>query len=499
MANDNENREKSPGQLLSEKLGFQIKNCWETTDPGEAEAAFGFAENYKKFLDKGKTEREFTALCVDILKREGFTSIEEALDQPGGLRPGAKLYRNIREKSLIFAVIGKEPLVRGLNIIGAHVDSPRVDLKTTPLSEESGLALFDTHYYGGIKHYQWTAIPLAMHGVVIGADGVKRTLCVGEDEGDPVFTITDLLPHLAQEQMEKKAGDFLSGEALDILAGSRPYPDEKAEEKIKLAILNILHEKYGMVEEDFARAEIEFVPAFKAKDVGLDRSMIGAYGHDDRCCAYAAFYATLDFAHPACTETPRPKDPDIPAAPEKTLLCFLSDKEEVGSMGNTGAESRALENFVAYLCAKTGQPCEETLTRRVLENSAMLSADVNAAYDPSYAEVYDKKTASHMGKGMALSKYTGRRGKLGGSEAGAEFCAKVQTILNKNRVRWQHGNLGKVDKGGGGTIALYAANLGADVLDCGIPVLSMHSPFEVISKIDLYTTYKGYLAFLKEA
>jgi aspartyl aminopeptidase len=495
----NETGDKTPGQLLSEKLGFEIKNCWETAGPGEIEAAFGFAENYKTFLNQGKTEREFTALCVDILKREGFISIEEALDQAGGLAPGAKIYRNIRDKSLVFAVIGKQPLSHGLNIAGAHVDSPRIDLKTNPLYEESGLALFDTHYYGGIKHYQWTAIPLALHGFVVRADGRKLDLRVGEEEGDPVFTITDLLPHLAQEQMEKKAGDFLSGEELDILAGSRPYPDAKVGEKIKLTILNILHEKYGMVEEDFARAEIEFVPAFKAKDVGLDRSMIGAYGHDDRCCACAAFYAALGFAHPTHAWKPEANGPEFPEVPEKTIVCFLSDKEEVGSMGNTGAESRALENFAAYLCAKTGEPREATLLRRVLENSSMLSADVNAAYDPSYASVYDKKTASHMGKGLALSKYTGRRGKLGGSEASAEFCAKVQNILNKNGVRWQHGNLGKVDKGGGGTIALYAANLGADVLDCGIPVLSMHSPFEVISKIDLYTAYKGYLAFLKEA
>ncbi|MDR1626792.1 MAG: aminopeptidase [Spirochaetia bacterium] len=479
--------EKTQGQLLSEKLSFKIKNVWETAGEKEIAQACGFAEEYKRFLDLGKTEREFTGLCLQALREEGFAPIEEALDRGGVLKPGDRVYRNLRDKALLCAIIGERPLRDGLAIAGAHVDSPRIDLKTNPLYEDSGFALFDTHYYGGIKHYQWTAIPLAMHGVVVGRDGQKKNLCVGEDAGDPVFTISDLLPHLAQEQMEKKASDFLGGEELDILAGSRPYRDEKAEEKVKLTVLQILNETCGMTEEDFASAEIEFVPAFKARDVGLDRSMIGAYGHDDRSCAYAAFFAALRCAPPG-------------SAPEKTIVCFLSDKEEVGSMGNTGAESRALENFLAYLgrlAGGTGFSPEDL--RRALEKSSMLSADVNAAYDPNFAQVYDKKTASWFGKGMALSKYTGRRGKLGGSEANAEFCRRVQAILDRNGVRWQYGNLGKVDKGGGGTIALYAANLGMDVLDCGIPVLSMHSPFEVISKIDLYTTYRGYLAFLKEA
>ncbi|MCL1818440.1 MAG: aminopeptidase [Spirochaetaceae bacterium] len=494
---DSETGNKTPGQVLSEKLGCEIKNCWETASPEELAAAESFAENYKAFLDTGKTEREFVALCLDILRNEGFVSIEEAMESGDGLAPGAKVYRDIRGRSLAFAVIGEAPLTEGLRVIGAHVDSPRIDLKTNPLYEDSGLALFDSHYYGGIKHYQWTAIPLALHGLVITKDGRAVNIRVGEEEGEPVFTITDLLPHLAQDQMEKKASDFFSGEDLDILAGSRPYADEKVKEKVKLTVLAILHEKYGMVEEDFAGAEIQFVPAFKARDVGLDRSMIGAYGHDDRCCAYAAFFASLSFARPS--SAPAEGFIAIPRVPEKTVVCFLSDKEEVGSMGNTGAQSRSFENFAAYLAAHSPLSRGELALRRVLENTVMLSADVNAAYDPSYAGVYDKKTASHMGKGLALAKYTGRRGKYGGSEAGAAFCRKVQNILTRNGVRWQHGNLGKVDKGGGGTIALYAANLGADVLDCGIPVLSMHSPFEVISKIDLYTAYRGYLAFLKEA
>jgi aspartyl aminopeptidase len=400
------------------------------------------------------------------------------------LEPGAKVYQNIRGKSLAFAVIGNRPISGGVNIVGAHVDSPRIDLKTNPLYEDTGFAMFDTHYYGGIKHYQWTTIPLSMHGVVIGKDGKRRDICVGEDEGDPVFTITDLLPHLAREQMQKKASEFIDGEELDILAGSRPYKDTKAKDRVKLNLLNLLHEKYGMVEEDFAGAEFEFVPAHKARDVGIDRSMIGAYGHDDRCCAYAALHAALAFRA-------------LP--PEKTVICVLTDKEEIGSMGNTGAQSRLFENFIAYLCAKTRGGSSELALRQALSGSFMLSADVNAAYDPNFDSVYDKKTASYFGKGIVLSKYTGRGGKFGGSEANAEFCQKVQGLLNKNNIQWQYGNLGKVDKGGGGTIAQHVANLGVEVLDCGIPVLSMHSPFEVISKIDLYTTYRGYVAFLREA
>jgi aspartyl aminopeptidase len=307
---------------------------------------------------------------------------------------------------------------------------------------------------------------------------------VGEDEGDPVFTITDLLPHLAREQMQKKASEFIDGEELDILAGSRPYKDTKAKDRVKLNLLNLLHEKYGMVEEDFAGAEFEFVPAHKARDIGIDRSMIGAYGHDDRCCAYAALHAALTFGG-----TP----------PKKTVVCVFTDKEEIGSMGNTGAQSRLFENFIAYLNAKTRGASSEMDLRQALSRSCMLSADVNAAYDPNFDSVYDKKTASYFGKGIVLSKYTGRGGKFGGSEANAEFCQKVQGLLNKNKIQWQYGDLGKVDKGGGGTIAQHVANLGVEVLDCGIPVLSMHSPFEVISKIDLYTTYRGYVAFLREA
>jgi aspartyl aminopeptidase len=491
MGNTDDDK-KTEGQLLSEKLCFDIKNCWDAASGEELETIESFAAQYKQFLDRGKTEREFVKEAMTLLKERDFQDLDLLLKEPEILKPGDRVYQSIKGKSLVFAVIGRKPFTEGINIVGAHVDSPRIDLKTNPLYEDAELALLDTHYYGGIKHYQWLTIPLAMHGTVIGKDGVKREICIGEDADDPVFCITDLLPHLAQEQMAKKASDFVNGEGLDILAGSRPYKDPKAKDKVKLNLLRLLNEKYGLTEEDFASAEIEFVPAHKARDLGFDRSMIGGYGHDDRCCAFAALHGTLSFAGVADA-----------AVPEKTVVCLLTDKEEIGSMGNTGAQSRLFENFVAYLGAKTLDSglaaFSEISLRQCLGNSAMFSADVNPAFDPNYDSVSDKKTTSYFGKGISLSKATGRGGKNGGSEANAEFCQRVQAILNRNKVQWQFGALGKVDKGGGGTIAQHMANLGVEVLDCGIPVLSMHSPFEVISKIDLYTTYKGYVAFLREA
>jgi aspartyl aminopeptidase len=472
--------QKTAGQQLAEKLSFELKDCWGTLSEAERVEINGFAGSYKRFIDKGKTEREFAAQCFEALEGAGFKDFETVLSRAETLQPGDKVYQNFKGKALVCAIIGKKPVKDGVNIIGAHIDSPRIDLKTNPLYEEAGFALFDTHYYGGIKHYQWTTIPLAMHGVVFGQDNVLRNICIGEDDEDPVFVITDLLPHLAQEQMKKTASEFIRGEELDILAGSEPYPDEKVKERVKLTVLKLLNEKYGMTEVDFAAAEIEFVPSHKARDVGFDRSLIGAYGHDDRSCAYAAFHAALQ----------------CEAAPEKTAICLLTDKEEIGSMGNTGAQSRLFENFISYLCAGNNAELD---SRIALSRSSMLSADVNAAFDPAFDSVFDKKTASYCGKGLLLSKYTGRGGKFGGSDANAEFCQKVQRLLSKNGVQWQYGNLGKVDKGGGGTIAQYVANLGVEVLDCGIPVLSMHSPFEIISKVDLYTTFKGYAAFLRDA
>ncbi|GHT83518.1 putative M18 family aminopeptidase 1 [Spirochaetia bacterium] len=492
MGNPDDDK-KTEGQVLSEKLCFDIKNCWDAASEEELTEIESFAKQYRQFLDRGKTEREFVKAALELLREKDFKDLDLLLSTPGSLKPGERVYQNIKGKSLVFAVIGRKPFTEGVNIVGAHVDSPRIDLKTNPLYEDSELAMLDTHYYGGIKHYQWLTIPLAMHGTVIDQKGLKRDICIGEDTDDPVFCITDLLPHLAREQMAKKASDFVDGEGLDILAGSRPYKDQKAKDKVKLNLLNILHEKYGLLEEDFAGAELEFVPAHKARDLGFDRSMIGGYGHDDRCCAFAALHGALSFAA---------LDADS-AIPEKTVVCLLTDKEEIGSMGNTGAQSRLFENFIAYLGVKTLDgglaAWSEISLRQCLGKSAMLSADVNSAFDPNYESVYDKKTSSYLGKGIVLSKATGRGGKVGGSEANAEFCQRVQAILNRNKVRWQFGALGKVDKGGGGTIALNVANLGVEVLDCGIPVLSMHSPFEVISKIDLYTTYKGYIAFLREA
>ncbi|MDR1950361.1 MAG: aminopeptidase 1 [Spirochaetaceae bacterium] len=503
-AEDKQNETKSEGELLREKLFVNKKNSWEDVQPDELAAIRRFAEDYKDFLNRGKTERECTVGVQNLLRARGFLDIDEAAGK-GPLLPGARVYRNNRGKSLVCGIIGRAPLSGGVNIIGAHIDSPRIDLKDNPLYEEGEFALFDTHYYGGIKNYQWTTIPLALHGVVIGPEGKPVEIRLGEDEGEPVFTITDLLPHLAREQMQKKASEFFTGEDLDILAGSQPFRDSKVKDKVKLNLLRLLHEQYGIVEQDFAGAEFEFVPAHKARDIGFDRSMIGAYGHDDRACAYAALRAILGIAAPGSLngrdngEADGKADDSGGLPPEKTVVCLLSDKEETGSAGNTGAQSRLLENFIAWLCHATGEAPSDSGFRRILENSNMLSADVNSAYDPNYDSVYDKKNASFFGKGLVLSKATGSGGKFGGSEANAEFYRKLRDILDKNKVPWQYGDLGKVDKGGGGTIAKYAANLGIEVLDCGVPVLSMHSPFEVISKIDLYNTWRGYLAFLREA
>ena len=471
--------QKSAGQLLADTLFFSPKNCWEGVDEKTEKEIEVFSRAYKEMLDKGKTEREFSSAAVHMLKKQGFKELNDS--GPGKnkvVQPGARVFQHIHGKALVAALVGKRPLTDGLNILGAHIDSPRLDLKQNPLYEDSDFALLDTHYYGGIKKYQWVTTPLAMHGVFIGPNGKEISVAIGEDPEDPVFTITDLLPHLAQEQMQKKASEVIEGEDLDVLVGSRPYHDEKVKEKVKLHILSILNAQYGITEQSFAAAEIEFVPAFKARDIGFDRSMIGAYGHDDRCCAYSALRALMELA--AANEPP-----------EKTVLCYLSDKEEIGSCGNTGAQSWGFENFLALLCG------EEAL-RRTLANSFMLSADVNAAFDPSFAGIFDKKNASHMGKGLVLTKYSSSSGKSGVSDANAEFCAKVHAVMNRNNIPWQHGEMGKVDKARGGTIARYMAKYGMEVVDCGIAVLSMHSPFEVISKVDLYTAFKGYMAFLQE-
>ncbi|MDR2397892.1 MAG: aminopeptidase [Spirochaetaceae bacterium] len=478
--------EKTEGQLLAEKLGFKITNAWEKVSNEDAKTIAAFANRYKAFLNAGKTEREVTALTLERVRSAGFIDIEQSLASKEQFVPGTKVYHNIHGKALNLAILGKRPLTEGAVIVGAHLDSPRIDLKTNPLYEDTDFVLLDTHYYGGIKKWQWPTVPLALHGVIFGKDGEKKTICIGEEEEDPVFVITDLLPHLSRDFDQKKMSEYITGEELDILAGSAPLRDEKATDKVKLNLLRILNEKYGITEASFASAEIEAVPAHRARDVGFDRSMIGAYGHDDKCCAFASIEAILTIA-------------DREEAPERTVVCVLTDKEEIGSMGNTGAEARSFEDFMAYLIAKTTDGSGDLALRRALGHSAMLSSDVNAAFDPNFPTVFDKKTCSYLGRGIAISKYTGGGGKYGASDANAEFLHHVLKIFDQNGVQWQYGNLGKVDKGGGGTIALHFARLGMDVLDCGIPVLSMHSPFELISKIDLWITYKGYLAFLQNS
>ncbi len=468
---------KTEGQKLQEKLAYKAKNVWEKVSDEERKEIFSFCEDYKKFLDVAKTEREFARETERVAVENGFVSLDELINSGKKLIPGTKVYKIIRNKAAILAVIGKQPASCGVNIVGAHIDAPRIDLKQNPVYEDTDLAFAKTHYYGGIKKYQWVTIPLALHGVVIKGNGETVEIKIGEDENDPVFTITDLLPHLAAEQMQKKASEVVTGEGLNVLFGSIPYNDEKVKEKVKLNILNLLYEKYGITEEDFVSAELEIVPALKAKDVGLDRGLVGAYGQDDRVCAYTALRAILDID-----------------TPEKTAVCLLTDKEEVGSMGNTGAQSTMLENFLAFLCSLEGE-YSDLLLRKCLSQTRMLSADVNAAVDPNYEGTHDKKNACYAGKGVVLTKYSGVRGKAGGSDANAEFIGELRQMFKNNDIIWQTGELGKVDLGGGGTIALFVANLGAEVVDCGVAVLAMHSPFEITSKADVYMTYRAYKAF----
>jgi aspartyl aminopeptidase len=432
--------------------------------------ASDFCENYKTFLDNSKTERETSEQAVKLLKSKGFKEYIQGMV----LTTGDKIYSINRGKSIVAAVIGAEPFENGLNICAAHIDSPRLDLKQRPLYEASELALLKTHYYGGIKKYQWTAVPLSLHGVVILDDGKKIEVRIGEEVGEPVFCVCDLLPHLAQEQMKRNTAESINGEELNILAGSMPFHLAKGTENdaVKLAIMNILNEKYGITEEDFVSAEIEAVPATKASDVGFDRSMVGGYGQDDRVCAYTALRALLDVKKPA-----------------RTAVCLLCDKEEVGSDGNTGIKSAFFRTLMSSLAKDFG-----TNVKIVLANSKCISADVSAASDPTFPNVLDSNNAALLGHGIVIGKYFGSRGKVGTSDASAEFIGEIRTALNKEKVVWQTGELGKVDLGGGGTLAVYLANMGIEVLDAGVPVLSMHSPFEVASKLDIYMAYKAYLA-----
>ena len=469
---------KTEGQKLEERLSYKRQNAWEKVGEEYIRKAFDFCEEYKDFLNASKTEREFAANTEKLAVAAGFKKLDDLAASNKRLKPGDKVYHINRKKSAVLAVIGKKPLSEGVNILGAHIDSPRLDLKQNPLYEDTEMAFFKTHYYGGIKKYHWLTIPLAIHGVVVKGDGTTVEIVIGEDDDDPVFNITDLLPHLAREQMQKKMSEAVSGEGLNVLLGSMPFNDEKVKEKVKLNILDILNKRYGIVEEDFQSAELEIVPAQKFRDVGFDKSLVGGYGQDDRVCAYPALRAVLDID-----------------TPERTAVCLLTDKEEIGSMGNTGAQSSLLQDFLANIIALTDDAYSDLKLRACLSKSRMLSADVNAAVDPNYESVYEKRNATYLGHGIILQKYTGARGKYDSSDASAEFVGEVRKLFNDNGIFWQTGELGKVDEGGGGTIAQYAANLGIDVLDCGIAVLSMHSPFEITSKIDIYITYNAYKVF----
>ncbi len=464
-------QEKTAGQLLKEKLFLQNENAGLTMSEEQIAQADAFCEAYKQFLDAAKTEREAVEYALQLARQKGFVPFV-----PGTkYQAGDKVFYNNRGKAVILAVVGRQPIEQGVRIAAAHIDSPRLDLKPNPLYEDADLALFKTHYYGGIKKYQWPTIPLALHGVFVKKDGGRVNVCIGEDEGDPIFCVTDLLPHLADEQQKRPTHQAIKGEELNLLVGSRPFKDDKASDRVKLNILRILHEKYGVTEADFLSAELEAVPAFKARDLGFDRSMIAAYGHDDRVCAYTALAAALAVENPPVT-----------------TVTILADKEETGSEGNTGLDSAYLKYFIGDLAAPWGVEA-----RRVLSASKCLSADVNAAYDPTFGDVNDKRNCTYAGYGVAITKYTGSRGKGGTSDASAEYMGEIRRMLDQNEVIWQTGELGKVDQGGGGTVAKFIAGLNVDVVDVGVPVLSMHAPMEVVSKLDVYMTYLAFLAFYR--
>ena len=467
--------EKTQGEELREKLFNCKKSGWETISQEEGSTIFHYCEGYMDFLNKSKTEREIVKNAEQMARDKGFKSINEY----ESLKAGDKVYYVNRDKNLFLAVIGEEDIENGINIIGSHADSPRLDLKPNPIYEDKGFAYFKTHYYGGIKKYQWTTIPLSIHGVIVKTNGEKIEINIGEAENEPIFTITDLLPHLAQEQMQKKLKDGVEGENLNLLVGSIPYNDEKISEKVKLNILNILNKKYGIVEKDFLSAELELVPAFKCRSLGFDESLIAGYGQDDKVSVYTSLTAILN------TEKPK-----------KTATCLIVDKEEIGSMGNTGMESNVFSTFMSEILNKLNIN-KPNLLDKMFCNSKMLSADVDAGFDPIYSSVSEPHNASFLNKGVGISKYTGVAGKANASDANAEFVAYVRNIFEENNVLYQIAELGRVDLGGGGTIAYILANKGVDVLDCGVPVLSMHAPYEVTSKFDVYQAYKGYEAFFK--
>ena len=464
--NDNENEAKQ----LKDKLFMQKKNAVLRMSDSELKKCDKFCEGYKRFLDEAKTEREAAAAIEREAKAAGFVKF----DKKKKYKSGDKIYLINREKAAILAVIGSEPIENGINLVAAHIDSPRLDMKQNPLVEKEEIGYFKSHYYGGIKKYQWPTVPLSLHGVIVKANGAKVAVNIGEDEADPVFCVSDLLPHLATAQMKRPATEIVKGEELNVIIGSRPFKDDEVSEAVKLNLLAILNKKYGIVEADFLSAELEAIPAFKARDIGFDRSLVGAYGQDDRVCAYTELMAVLEAK-----------------SLKKTAVAILTDKEETGSDGNTGLQSAYLKYFIADLAAIFG-----ARGRDVLANSKCLSADVNAAYDPTFADAFDKNNSCVLNGGVCVTKYTGSRGKSGTSDASAEFVGEIRAVLDKNKVIWQTGELGKVDIGGGGTVAKYIANLDVDTIDVGVPVMSMHAPFEITAKTDIYAAYKAFEAFI---
>ncbi|NLU23473.1 MAG: aminopeptidase [Clostridiales bacterium] len=450
---------------LKKKLLATEKNGYDTISEADTAAMEDYCASYKSFLNNGKTERECAGEAMRLAELSGFVPYHRGMN----VKPGDKIYSCNRDKGVMLAVIGTESLARGAQIAAAHIDSPRLDLKPNPLYEEGELAYFKTHYYGGLRKYQWVTIPLELHGVVALRSGEVVRVSLGAKEGESQFVITDLLPHLGGEQGKKPLNEAITGESLNILLGSQPMGESDDTDRTRLQIMKLLNEKYGITEDDFTSAELEAVPAGKAVDIGLDRSLIGSYGHDDRVCGYAALHAILELAHPT-----------------KTAVCMLADKEEIGSMGVTGMQSAAFDTFMHDLCEGQG-----VLLRECYENSFCLSADVTAAFDPNFADVFEKKNAARVNHGMGLCKYTGARGKSGASDACAETVAYIRRVLDKAGVIWQIAELGKVDAGGGGTVAMYMANRNIETLDAGVPVLSMHAPFEVVAKLDCYMTYKG--------
>lgn len=459
-------------------------NAWKKYPEGKKrEEVYGFAEGYRKFISECKTERECVTMLAAEAEKAGFENLKIIMENGKKLKAGDKVYANNMGKGLALFVLGEKELEYGMNILGAHIDSPRMDLKQDPLYEDSDFAMLDTHYYGGIKKYQWVTLPLALHGVIAKKDGTLVQVNIGDKPEDPVFGVSDLLVHLSGEQMEKKAAKVIEGENLDLIIGSIPVAEseeEDAKEKVKANIMKILEKEYGIEEEDFLSAEIEVVPAGDARDYGFDRSMIMGYGHDDRVCAYPSFMAILAMEKP-----------------ELTSVCLLVDKEEIGSVGASGMQSRFFEDTVAEVMNATGT-YSELFLRRALRNSSVLSSDVSAAFDPNFPSVMTKRNAAYFGRGLVFNKYTGSRGKSGSNDANAEYVGELRAIMDKNEVAFQTAELGKVDQGGGGTIAYILANYGMKVIDSGVAVLNMHSPWEIISKVDLYEAYRGYIAFLKE-